>query len=210
MTRTFPNTLLDRARELGPATLHEAAGKIGALPSAITPVDPQWRIAGPAFTVPSLPGDNLALHHALALAEPGNVLVVATGDREPEWGYWGEVMSTAATAAGITGLVLAGGSRDHAVLAKIGFPVFSLGPCIQGTSKAPRSQEHEINTPIEIGDITIEPSDLIVGDIDGVVAIPAARARQVVAAGAERAAGEAAMLERLWTGETTLDILGLD
>ena len=65
-----------RRRALGTATLHEAGGKIGALPPQIKPVDPSFAICGPAFTVHSPPGDNLWLHRAIAIAQPGDVLVV--------------------------------------------------------------------------------------------------------------------------------------
>ena len=111
MTSPFDDALLNSARGLGAATMHEAANQLGALPPTITPVDPMWRIAGPACTVRCPVGDNLALHRAIIAAEPGAILVIATGDDEPEWGYWGEVMSTAARVAGLEGIVLQGGSR---------------------------------------------------------------------------------------------------
>jgi 4-hydroxy-4-methyl-2-oxoglutarate aldolase len=206
----FDAALLDRARWLGPATAHEAAGKIGALPPTITPVDPSWRIAGPAFTVDSPAGDNLAILRAVGAAEPGTVLVVATGDTEAEWGYWGELMSTAARVAGLEGVVLQGGSRDHVALPDIGFPVFSLGACIRGTSKDHTIDGDGINTAIAIGGIAIQPGDLIVGDVDGVVAIPAADARWTLSAGLERHKAEEAMLKQLRTGDGTLSSLGLD
>lgn len=209
MTNPFDDALLDRARRLGAATVHEAAGRRDALPPTITPVDPSWRIAGPACTVRCPAGDNLALHRAIVAADPGSILVVATGNTEPEWGYWGEIMSTAARVAQLGGLVLQGGSRDHVVLPDIGFPVFSLGACIRGTSKRPVPEGDGINAAIEIGGVTIRPGDLIVGDIDGVVAIPAADAHETVDAGLQRHAAEATMLQRLRAGETTLDIFGL-
>lgn len=210
MTGPLDDALLDRARRLGAATVYEAAGGIGALPSTIAPVDPSWRIAGPACTVRSPAGDNLALHRAIVAAEPGAILVVATGDTEPEWGYWGEVMSTAARVTQFGGLVLQGGSRDHAILPDIGFPVFSLGACIRGTSKHPAPEGDGINAAIEIGRVTIHPGDLIVGDVDGVVAIPAADVHETLDAGLRGHAAEATMLQQLLAGKTTLDVLGLN
>src|SRR2546426_12794749 len=100
------------ALALGSATLHEAAGRRGALRPLILPVAPGMRVAGPAFTVQSPPGDNLWLHRGIYAAAPGDVLVVATGDSAPRWGYWGEIMTVAAMARGLVGLVLQGGSRD--------------------------------------------------------------------------------------------------
>ncbi len=210
MTGSIDGAALDRARRLGAATLHEAAGKIGALPSKIGPIDPSWRIAGPATPVRSPSGDNLAVLRAIGAAAAGSVLVVATGDADPEWGYWGEIMSTAARAAGLGGVVLQGGSRDHAALPDIGFPVFSLGACIRGTSKRPAPEGAGIDVEIEIGGVVIRPGDLIVGDADGVVAIPRSVAGEAIDAGLRRHEGEARMLQRLRSGEADLAMLGLD
>ena len=122
------------ARSLPAATLHEAGGKIGALPSAIKPVAPGMHLCGPAVTVHSPGGDNLWLHRAFEVAQPGDVMVVyASGAYEH--GYWGEVMATAAQVRGLAGLVIDACVRDGALLAGIGFPVFSRGLCIRGTSK---------------------------------------------------------------------------
>lgn len=210
MSGGFASALLNSARRLGSATLHEAAGKTGALPASIRPVDVSWRLAGPACTVRNPTGDNLALHRAIVTARPGDVLVIATGDEQPDWGYWGEVMSTAARVAGLEGIVLQGGSRDHAILPEVGFPVFSLGACIQGTGKQPVPHSRETYADVEIGSASIRPGDLIVGDVDGVVAIPAAYARRTVESGLERHAAEADMLRQLRAGQTTLELLGLN
>ena len=201
--------LLARAAALGSATLHEAAGRIGALPASIHPVDPSWRIAGPARTVSGASGDNLAIHHAIAVAGSGDVLVVATGDDAARWGYWGEVMSRAAQGRRLTGLVLQGGSRDHSALPAVGFPVFSLGPCIRGTLKCQPDAARRLGVLVRIGDVDVADGDLVVGDIDGVVVIPAAEAEAVVDAGARREEHEVDVMRRLDAGETTVDIYGL-
>ena len=103
--------LVERAEALGSATLHEAAGRSGAFPARIGPVDPVMGFGGRARTVLSPPGDNLWLHRGIYAAEAGDVLIVATGDREAQFGYWGEIMSEAARARQLGGLVLEGGSR---------------------------------------------------------------------------------------------------
>jgi 4-hydroxy-4-methyl-2-oxoglutarate aldolase len=126
--------LVKRAKTFGTATLHEAGGKIGALPSAIKPMDPSFVISGPAFTVHSPPGDNLWLHRAIAIAKPGDILVVYT-EGVYEHGYWGEIMSTAGNAAKLGGLVIDACVRDGALLGKVGFAVFARGLCIRGTGK---------------------------------------------------------------------------
>jgi 4-hydroxy-4-methyl-2-oxoglutarate aldolase len=188
------------------ATLHEAAGKIGALPHAIKPVANSFRLSGPALTVHSPGGDNLWLHRALYAAQPGDVLVVSVSGAYNH-GYWGEIMSTAAKHRGLAGLVIDGCVRDAVLLETIGFPVFARGLCIRGTGKDFDAQGW-INAPTLFDDVTVLPGDLIVGDGDGVVSIPRARAAEVVMSSREREQTEARVLERLNAGETTLSIFG--
>lgn len=188
------------------ATLHEAAGKIGALPSAIKPIAPGMRLEGPAFTVSSPPANNLWLHKAIAEASAGDVLVVEVGGHY-EAGYWGEIMTVAAQACGVVGLVIDGCVRDAEQIMNRSFPVFARGLCIRGTDKD-AEPPGSLNDPIEIGDVNISPGDLVVGDSDGVVAIPSDRIEEVFAKSRERLDKEAAVMERLRRGETTLDIYG--
>lgn len=202
----LPAALAGAARELPTATLHEAAKKIGALPSAIKPVAPHFRIAGSALTVHSPGGDNLWLHRALDVAQPGDVLVVFVGNVH-EHGYWGEIMTTMAKVKGLAGLVIDGCVRDSVLLGEIGFPVFARGLCIQGTGKD-FGASGWINHPVIIGDVIVNAGDLIVGDADGVVAIPHGRAAEIVEAARRREAEEAAILRRLEAGESTLKVYG--
>jgi 4-hydroxy-4-methyl-2-oxoglutarate aldolase len=188
------------------ATLHEAAGKTGALPHAIKPVANSFRLSGPALTVHSPGGDNLWLHRALYAAQPGDVLVVSVSGAYNH-GYWGEIMSTAAKHRGLSGLVIDGCVRDGVLLETIGFPVFARGLCIRGTGKDFDARGW-INAPTLFDDVTVLPGDLIVGDGDGVVSIPRARAAEVVMSSREREQTEAQVLERLNAGETTLSIFG--
>jgi len=134
---------------------------------------------------------------------------VATGDRTAIWGYWGEIMSEAARAQHLGGLVLEGGSRDTELLAVIGFPVFSLGRCIRGTVKDKASPVGALGVSVTIGDVVVSPGDLVVGDRDGVVVIPAADAATAIDAGGARVAKEADIVARLRTGERTLDLYDL-
>jgi 4-hydroxy-4-methyl-2-oxoglutarate aldolase len=194
------------AAEFPTATLHEAAGKIGALPHAIKPVAPSFRLCGPAVTVHSPGGDNLWLHRALYAAVPGDVLVVNVSGAYNH-GYWGEIMSTAAKVRGLAGLVIDGCVRDGDLLATIGFPVFARGLCIRGTGKDFGARGW-INAPTLFEDIVVMPGDLVVGDGDGVVVIPRQSAGEVVAASGTRTQAETKALERLSAGETTLDIFG--
>lgn len=198
--------LIQRASALSSATVHEAGGKIGVMPPAIKPVHPQFRICGPALTVHSPPGDNLWLHYGIYAAQPGDVLVVHCQGAY-DHGYWGEVMSTAATARKLGGLVIDGGVRDFALLGEVGFPVFARGQCIRGTGKD-KTAIGWINAPVLFDDLIVHPGDLVIGDNDGVVIVPAARAEAVIAASEKRDADELDICRRLLAGETTLDIYG--
>lgn len=199
--------LVERARALSAATVHEAGGKIGVMPPQIKPVHPHFRVCGPALTVHSPPGDNLWLHHAICAARPGDVLVVHCNGAF-DHGYWGEVMSTAAKARGLGGLVIDGGVRDYLLLGEVGFPVFARGQCIRGTGKD-RDAIGWINAPLLFGALVVHPGDLVIGDNDGVVIVPQARAGEVILASERRDADELAICARLMAGETTLDIYGL-
>jgi 4-hydroxy-4-methyl-2-oxoglutarate aldolase len=198
--------LVQAAKSLSTATLHEAAGKIGALPSAIKPLDASTRVCGAALTVDSPGGDNLWLHRAIYAAQPGDVLVVRTAGNY-EYGYWGEIMSTAAAARGITGLVIDACVRDGTLLPSIGLPVFSRGLCIRGTGKD-FGATGWINAPLLFDHVIVHPGDLIVGDADGVVCLPRQQVAAILRAASNRDRQEAAIIERLKAGETTLEIYG--
>jgi len=202
----LPAELVASAAKLPTATLHEAAGKIGALPSVIKPVAPQFKFAGSALTVHSPGGDNLWLHRGLEVAQPGDVMVVFANGAHGH-GYWGEIMTTMAKVRGMAGLVIDACVRDGVLLGEIGFPVFARGLCIQGTGKD-FGAIGWLNHPVLIGDVVVHAGDLVVGDTDGVVAIPQARAAEVVLAAHKREADEAAILKRLEAGETTMQIYG--
>ena len=154
---------------LDAATLHEADGQRGALPSEIKPIDPGFRVCAPAFTVDCPAGDNLWIHHAVYAAQPGDVLVVHTrGEREA--GYWGEILSRAALAQQLAGLVIDGGVRDVERLAEIGLPVFAANVCLRGTAKDPAPAVASARRS-PIGETPVRPGDIVVGDRDGVVVI---------------------------------------
>lgn len=195
---------VDKARRVPASTLHEAGGRIGVMPPAIKPVAPSFRLCGPAVTVNSPGGDNLWLHRALYVAQPGDVLVVHVSDCH-DYGYWGEIMSTAARVQGLGGLVIDGCVRDGEVLEAFGFPVFARGLCIRGTGKDYGARGW-INHPTLFDDLIVHPGDLIVGDTDGVVALPRERAADIVAAGIAREAKEQDILDRLQKGERTIEV----
>ncbi|MEG3132545.1 RraA family protein [Rouxiella sp. T17] len=160
--------LVKQAAEFQAAILADVAGRRGTLHGRIKPVASTMKVAGPAITVEVRPGDNLAIHAALAIAQPGDVIVV-DGKGDISCALIGEIMSTQAEASGIAGIIIDGAVRDADALAANGFPVFSAGlnPCGPTKSIAGR-----VNYPISAASAAIQPGDLIIGDIDGVVVLP--------------------------------------
>lgn len=193
--------------QLGSATLHEAAGRLGALPAAIRPMTPFPECAGPAVTVACPPADNLWLHRAVYECQPGAVLVADVSGAY-DWGYWGEILSCAAAARGITAVVINGCVRDVVRLAEVGIPVFARGSAIRGTAKHPDGVG-AINANLVVGEILVHPGDWVVGDGDGVVVIAKHDLATVVAAGKSRIENEADLIRQLQVGKRTLDLYGL-
>jgi 4-hydroxy-4-methyl-2-oxoglutarate aldolase len=189
---------------LGAATL----GESGAI--ALSPrIRPMWKgavFAGPAITVACAAGDNLALHAAVAAARPGMVLAVCFA-ADSARGYWGEVLTTAAQAAGLTALVIDGEVRDLAAIEQHGFPVFARGVALRGAAKAGPGS---LNVPIALGNALVRPGDWLVGDADGVVVIPGDALATCRDAAAIRAEKEAGFMARLSSGATTVELLSLD
>jgi 4-hydroxy-4-methyl-2-oxoglutarate aldolase len=203
----FPHDLLHQARQLGSATLHEAGGKMGALPSAIKPLRNDWRIAAPVFTVVGPPRDNLWLHRAIYAAPKGAVLLHECG-ADAEAGYWGGIMANAARECGLAGFVTEGGVRDSEELRTLDWPVFSAGVCIRGTTKR-ADGAGSVGRSALIGDILVYTGDLLVADADGVVILARADAVRVVAAGLQRERDELEIVARLKQGVRTIDVYKL-
>jgi 4-hydroxy-4-methyl-2-oxoglutarate aldolase len=147
------------------------------------------------------------VHVAVAQAAmAGAVLVVDAAD-VPELGYWGEVLTTAATAHGILGLVIDGGVRDVAALEAHGFPVFAALVALPGAAKV---RGGTVGQVVEVGGVAVAPGDWVAGDVDGVVSIPVAELDAVLAAARARAVAEQEMFVALREGTTTVELLGLD
>jgi len=189
---------------LGAATLGESGGS--PMRARIRPVWLGARLAAPAFAVRCTPGDNLAIHVATARAPAGSVLAVEVGI-ERDLGYWGEVLTTAAIARGIAGLVIDGCVRDVAALAAHRFPVFSTGVALPGATK---ELPGATGGSAEVGDVVVQTGDWLVGEADGVTVVPAAQLGDVLAAGQARADREQGLFEALRDGKTTVELLGID
>jgi 4-hydroxy-4-methyl-2-oxoglutarate aldolase len=201
---TSPESIV-QLRDLGAATVYEAQGAKGALDSGMKPIDPTSRLAGPAYTVDCRPGDNLVLHHAVLKARPGDVLVVdAKGFLEA--GPWGDVLTIQAMKNGIAGLVINGSVRDANLIIGLGFPVFCRGLSIKGTAK---NQPGKVGVPVMIGDVVINPGDIIVGDRDGLVVVAQTEVDSAIASSLAREEKEEQMRQAIERGVSTAELLKL-
>jgi 4-hydroxy-4-methyl-2-oxoglutarate aldolase len=196
--------LIKAYQEQATATVYEAAGQHGSMDHTIRPIGPGLELCGSALTVRCQPADNLTLHAAIALAEPGDVIVADVGQCV-EAGHWGEITTVAAQVRGVAGLVINGGVRDLEPIQQRGFPIFSRSVSMKATVKKTPGL---INHPIVCGGVSVHPGDLVLGDDDGVVVVPREQAEAVLAAAIAREEREAEVVQRLQAGELTLDILG--
>lgn len=186
------------------ATLYEASTHSLACSASLRPAWPGAEVSGRAFTVRGRGGDNLALHHAVLQAPSGTVLTVDV--QGAEYGHWGEVLAVAARTRGIAGLIIDGGVRDTEAMSQMGFPVFSSGTSVVGTRKDWFGQ---FGGTIRVGGAAVRSGDLVVADADGVVIISAEHAREALESADERVAKEAAFMDQLRNGATTVDLLDL-
>lgn len=194
--------LLAELRRISAATVHEAFGGQGALPSTIKPLTREMSLCGPAVTVKVRPGENLIIHKAIYVAQRGDVLVVDTGGYA-EAGIWGNIMTVAAHERGLEGLVTNGCVRDSEEIIATGFPVFAQGLSIRGTTKNCLGW---INHPMCMGEVIIEPGDVVLGDADGVVVVARDAVAEVIAKSRARDDKEKKFIEEMKAGRSTLEL----
>lgn len=188
----------------GVATVHEVVGPAGVM-SRISPITPGLACCGPAITCLCMAGDNLLLHAAVEVCQPGDVLVVATS-APSEHGMFGELLATLCKARGIAGVVIDAGVRDTADLRRLGLPVWAKAVSAVGTTKQAPGR---VNGPIVCGGVAVSAGDVIVADDDGVVVVCSRSVSDIAAAAAERDKQECTLRSRFAAGELSVDVLGL-
>lgn len=166
--------------------LADVAGRRGALCGRIAPLAPSMRFAGPAITVEVRPGDNLMIHAAMAIAQPGDVLVI-DGKGDLNSALMGEIMSQQCVALGVVGVVIDGAVRDSEAIRELGLPMYAAGLNPNGPTKFIPGR---LNHPISIGGVSVNPGDLVVGDADGVTVIERDKAAALLPLAAEKVAAE--------------------
>jgi len=193
--------IVEAFKEQATATIYEASGRKGYISYKIKPIAKGVKVCGPAFTVQCPPGDNMMLHKALELAQPGDVIVATVGGAE-DYGYWGNLMTINAQARKLGGLCIEGCIRDSVEIIERGFPVFCTGFCIRGTAKETLGL---INYPIVFGGQTIQPGDLIVGDDDGLVLVRCEECAEVLEKTRNRVNAELEKAKALATGVSSVE-----
>jgi 4-hydroxy-4-methyl-2-oxoglutarate aldolase len=206
VVRKVPRAGADVIAELGSAgvaTVHEA-GAGGLLDPAISPIQEGARIGGSAVTVSCAPGDNIMVHAAVEVIEPGDILVIATTS-PADHGLFGELLATSVMTKGCVGVVIDGGVRDVSDLRRMELPVWSRVIHAAGTRK---TTPGTVNVPVVCGGVTVGPGDVVVADDDGVVIVERERATDLMEAARARLAREEETRARLASGELGLDLYG--
>jgi RraA family protein len=197
--RRPPAALVAALGEMATAHLSDNMSRLQGAAAALRPMHRAGKLTGVALTVRVAPGDNLMVHKAIDIAEPGDVIVVDAGgalDRA----IIGDIMASHAARRGLAGLVIDGAIRDADALRARDFPVYARGVTHRGPYK---NGPGEINVPVSIGGMVVGPGDIVVGDGDGVIAVPLADAQAVLAAAREQKRKEEATLAAIAAG--TLD-----
>ena len=193
--RPDPRLVAELAKMVTPH-LSDSMERLYAGGHQLRPMHKEGKLAGPAYTVKTTPGDNLLVHKALDAAKPGDVIVVDAGG----WldnAIIGELMAARARQRGIAGLVIWGAIRDSAELGAGSYPVYAAGVTHRGPYK---NGPGEINVPVVVGGMPVNPGDIIVGDADGLVAIPQEQAERVLASAKSILEKETASMKQILAG----------
>ncbi|MFH1383311.1 MAG: RraA family protein [Chloroflexota bacterium] len=209
--KVFDQKYRKRLEALSTTNLSDALDKVGIRGAVIgvRPVFGKPKVVGQAVTIKiTAAGMVKSKHHlgieAIAVAQEGDVIAIDNhGDTQNN--CWGEVLSCAAKMKGVSGVIVDGAARDVDICEELGFPIFARA-VVPITARG-RIMQEDFNCLIRLGDVQVRPGDILVGDINGVVAIPPERLDEVLTAAEEIMAKEEAMKKDILSG---LDVLEVD
>ena len=193
--RPDPRLVAELAKMVTPH-LSDSMERLYAGGPQLRPMHREGKLAGPAYTVKTTPGDNLLVHKALDAAQKGDVIVVDAGGI-CENAIIGELMMSRARQRGVAGIVIWGAIRDSAEIGAGTYPVYASGVTHRGPYK---NGPGEINVPINMGGMSVNPGDIIVGDADGLVAVPQEQAERILASAKSILEKETAAMKQIVAG----------
>ncbi|ADB59719.1 Dimethylmenaquinone methyltransferase [Haloterrigena turkmenica DSM 5511] len=193
--------------EIPSTIVSDVTGNIGlSMDSGLQPAYNDIEMAGSAITVNASPGDNLIIHKAITMAEPGDVLVIDS-EGYTETGHFGELMCKSCQVNGICGIVIDGAYRDSKAIGEMEFPVYGRGTHPRGPLK---QDPGSINVPISCGGVTVEPGDIVVGDDDGLAVVPRESAAEILERSYDKLESEDEVREELVEGEYLFELNNYD
>ncbi|GGF75411.1 methyltransferase [Paracoccus acridae] len=196
-------TLIEKFRGLPVANIGDSMNRAGLLDARLRRIS-RVDLLGPAFTVKSRAGDNLMLHKALDMAQPGDVIVF-DGHGDLTTAITGELMMQIAVEKKLGGVIIDGAIRDLATLRELPLPIYAAGVTPAGPYK---DGPGEINVPVSVGSVVIHPGDIIVGDEDGIVVIRPADAEVILGKTLKKQAAEVEKMAAIKAG--TVDVTWID
>ena len=188
---------VEQASKFASSILADVGGRRGGMHARIAALDPRSRFCGPALTVEVRPGDNLMIHAAMAIAKPGDVIVV-DGKGDQSCALMGAIMANQCKAIGVAAVVLDAAARDIEEIRELGFPMYAVGTNPNGPTKLVPGR---INHPVQCGGVTVQPGDLVVGDADGVVVVERQKVAAVLQLAAEKVEAERTRIANIRSGK---------
>src|SRR5690554_3153418 len=197
---TSPETITELAR-LGVATVYEASGRVGLIDHEWKQLIPGTRVAGPARIALCGPGDNRAVHEAVAHLQPGEILVLTMDEPAPV-ALIGDLLVTQMQQAGAAGVLVNASVRDSEDLVQMGLPIWTRWVRARGATKHTRGQ---VDVPVTVGGATINPGDIVILDADGAAVVAQDRVEDSLAAALKREENEEQARQRYLNGVLSYD-----
>lgn len=197
--------LIEAFQGIPTGNIADCQGFRGVMDAGIQPLDRHMHVVGRALTCACAAGDNLTIHKAVLMAQPGDVLVISCGGYANS-GVFGEMLAVCCRARGIAGVIVDGSCRDSLELIEMDFPAFSRSVNPNGSIKQTCG---EVNGKLMCGGVWVEGGDIIVGDADGVVVVKRAEAEEILQKSSAKKMKENELRVQFAAGKTTAELLGL-